>query len=331
MKTKSDKVYKGMVFAGCSFTWGQGLYYYSNMSTLKEPPPDAYNSNLVNHSHNAFRKTLYYPRLVANNFNTFEVSMIQNGGSEQTSLDFLRCVHGLAEPNTGFYTFSHLFEDIEYIVFQTSQPQRNTHYYVYQSPYDGNLFELSEFRTYSPDTHDKFYKYLAHQKKCNFDEWYNQHMKRWIKILKQNLQFYESKGIKTILLNWEPEYLPLIEKDEWLSKRSIGFDFDGKTYSCIRELMNENRFLHINGDAENFEDTPKDHHPSKQCHRIIADNIIKKIESNDITYGDMLDKNIDYLEYDSVVDNIYEDYVSYNPKTKKIEKKTENGSTNKLI
>ena len=54
MKTKSDKVYKGMVFAGCSFTWGQGLYYYSNLPTLKEPPPDAYNSNLVNHSHNAY-------------------------------------------------------------------------------------------------------------------------------------------------------------------------------------------------------------------------------------------------------------------------------------
>ena len=95
--------------------------------------------------------------------------------------------------------------------------------------------------------------------------------------------------------------------------------------------MNENRFLHINSDDEYFEDTPKDHHPSKQCHRIIADNIIKTIESNEITYGDMLGKNIEYLEYDSVVDNIYENRISYNPKTKKIEKKTENGSTNKLI
>ena len=70
--------------------------------------------------------------------------MIQNGGFEQTSLDYLRCVHGLSEPNTGFYTFSHKFNEVEYIVFQTSQPQRNTHYYVYQSPYDGNEYELLE-------------------------------------------------------------------------------------------------------------------------------------------------------------------------------------------
>ena len=328
MKTKSDKVYKGMVFAGCSFTWGQGLYYYSNLPTLQEPPPDAYNSNLVTHSHNAFRKTLYFPRLVANHFNTFEVSMIQNGGSEQTSLDYLKCVHGLAEPNTGFYTQNHSFDEIEYIVFQTSQPQRNTHYYVYQSPYDGNEFMLSEFRTYSEDTHDRFYKYLAHQKKSNFDDWYDEHIKRWIKILKQNLQFYESKGIKTIIVNWEALYLPYIKEDEWLSKRSIGLDFEGKTYNCIRELMNENRYLHINSDDEYFDDTPKDHHPSKQCHRIIADNIIKTIESNSIVYGDMLGKNIEYLEYDSLVDNIYSNKVTFNPKTREIEKKSEHGRNN---
>jgi hypothetical protein len=223
-----------------------------------------------------------------------------------------------------------MFNDIEYIVFQTSQPQRNTHYYVYQSPYDGNEYELLEFRTYSNDTHDKFYKYLAHQKKCSFDEWYDEHMKTWIKILKQNLQFYESKGIKTIILNWESEYLPYIQNDEWLSKRNLNFDFEGKTYSCIRQLMNENRFLHINGDSDYFEDTPKDHHPSKQCHRIIADNIIKKIESKEIAYGDMFGKDIEYLEYDTLVDNIYEHSVTFNPKTRKIEKNTNNG-TNKLI
>jgi len=94
--------------------------------------------------------------------------------------------------------------------------------------------------------------------------------------------------------------------------------------------MNENRFLHINSDKEYFDVTPGDHHPSKQCHRIIADNIIKKIESKDIDYGDMLGKNIEYLEYNTIVDNIYKDYVTYNPKTKKIEKNTNDG-TNKLI
>ena len=48
---ENAKVGKGMIFAGCSFTWGQGLYYYSNLSTLKEPPPDCYDSKLLTGSH----------------------------------------------------------------------------------------------------------------------------------------------------------------------------------------------------------------------------------------------------------------------------------------
>ena len=48
MKLKQNaKVTKGMVFAGCSFTWGQGLYYYSGMDTLQEPPPNHYKHELV--------------------------------------------------------------------------------------------------------------------------------------------------------------------------------------------------------------------------------------------------------------------------------------------
>ena len=34
----------------------------------------------------------------------------------------------------------------------------------------------------------------------------------------------------------------------------------------------------IVGALMQFQNTPKDHHPSKMCHRVIADNIIKSIE-----------------------------------------------------
>jgi hypothetical protein len=42
--------------------------------------------------------------------------------------------------------------------------------------------------------------------------------------------------------------------------------------------MNENKNLSINFDYENFEIPPKDSHPSKECHKIIAAAIIEKIE-----------------------------------------------------
>ena len=71
MKTRSNHVVKGIIFAGCSFTWGQGLYYYSNLPTLKEPDPFCYDGNLVEQSHIKFMESVRFPRLVANHFKTF--------------------------------------------------------------------------------------------------------------------------------------------------------------------------------------------------------------------------------------------------------------------
>ncbi len=278
MKFKNDNITKGILFAGCSFTWGQGLYYYSNMSTLKEPPPDAYNATLVNDAHNSFRKTLYYPRLVANHFNTFEVVKIENGGSEVTSFDYMKCAFGLMGPITNYITEKYSFDEIEYIVFQTSQPQRNTYYYDYKNA-DGSV-DKCEFRTFSPETHSKFYRYLVEQKNCTIDDWFEEHCKDWFGKIKQQLQVYESKGIKTLVLNWEIDYMPFYKNDKWMNDRLITFEYKDKKYDTIRTMMNENVELHINSDYEHFVETPKDHHPSKNCHRIIADAVIKKIEES---------------------------------------------------
>lgn len=278
MKFKTKDVTKGILFAGCSFTWGQGLYYYSNMRSLKEPPPDAYNSQLVTDAHNSFRKTLYYPRLVANHFNTFEVVKIENGGSEVTSFDYMKCAFGMMGPITNYITETYSFNEIQYIVFQTSQPQRNTYYYDYINP-DGSI-DKCEFRIYSSETHNKFYRYLVEQKKCTFDEWFKEHCRNWFYLIKKELEFYESKGIKTFVLNWEIDYNQFCKEDEWISDRLIMFEYNGKMYDTIRTMMNENVELHINSDYEYFIDTPKDHHPSKECHKIIADAVIKKIKES---------------------------------------------------
>jgi hypothetical protein len=277
MKTKYDKVTKGIIFAGCSFTWGQGLYYYSNMPTLKEPAPDSYDVQLVTDAHKNFRKTLYYPRLVANHFDTFEVTLLQNGGSEVTSIDYLKVAFGLMGPITNYITEKYSFDEIEYLVFQTSQPQRNTYYYDYVNK-DGSIDKNCEYRHFSPETHEKFFDYLLNQKQMDFDNWWNEHVKNWFNIIKNNLKLYESKGIKTIILCWEIDYLPLIKEDMWMLDRFVTFEYNNKTYDCIRTMMNENRHLHINSDYEHFEIPPQDHHPTKECHRIIADAVIKKIK-----------------------------------------------------
>ncbi len=41
--------------------------------------------------------------------------------------------------------------------------------------------------------------------------------------------------------------------------------------------MKKNPELIIESDSENFIDTPKDHHPSLLCHKVMANNIIEHL------------------------------------------------------
>jgi hypothetical protein len=46
-------------------------------------------------------------------------------------------------------------------------------------------------------------------------------------------------------------------------------------------MQDNNKELFIEYDYEFFgTNTPKDHHPSKMCHRVIANNIINSIEND---------------------------------------------------
>jgi hypothetical protein len=304
MRTKSEKIYKGMVFAGCSFTWGQGLYYYSNLPSLRESDPNFYDSELINDSHNSFRQTLYFPRLVANHFNTFEISKIENGGSEQTSFKFLKCVFGMEKPDPCFYLKKHEYDDIEYIILQLSQPQRNSFFYVDHNERD-NIFSVNEFSIISEHTHEKFYNYLQNKRKINFESWYKIYMRNWVDLIKNNLQFFESLGIKTLIINWEPSYLEYIQNDDWYNQRIIKFDYKDKIYTDLKSLMEKNNGLTINDDYENFVNPPKDQHPSKKCHKIIADSIIKKIELGDVNYSHKKNENIQYKNHTEIIENIF--------------------------
>ena len=101
MKLIKNDVTKGIVFTGCSFTWGQGLYYYSNLQTLKEPGMYRYDQSLVNSAHRRYMASVRFPRLVANHFKTFEVVSENNGGRDMDSFNFLKKVFGLV-PNDQF-------------------------------------------------------------------------------------------------------------------------------------------------------------------------------------------------------------------------------------
>ena len=264
---------KGLIFAGCSFTWGQGLYYYSGLNTLVEPEPDCYDAKLVTDAHKKYMETLRYPRLVSSHFKTWEVVSKQNGGSEETSLCFVKRALGLQDGFEFLVDNTFSFEEIEYVIIQTSQPNRNGFYYKLNG-------EDKKFVFYDRKSRGEFYEWLVEERKISIDEWMEEHTKNYFNKIKELMILLESKGIKTKILSWEPDYLNLIQSDIWVFNRFVHLEYRGKYFNSIREIMDEHRHLTINSDYDNFENPPKDHHPSKECHEVIAKSLIKSIQKD---------------------------------------------------
>lgn len=264
---------KGLIFAGCSFTWGQGLYYYSGFDTLVEPEPDCYDAKLVTDAHKKYMETLRYPRLVANHFKTFDVVSKQNGGSEETSVHF---INSAFNPINKFdflidQTFS--FSEIEYVIIQTSQANRNSFYFKYEG-------EECQFLINEKSTKSKFYEWLIEERKITIDEWFEDHKKNYFEKISSLMRFLESNGIKTKILCWEEDYLDLIRSDVFIYNRFIPIEYREENFDSIRKMMSKHPHLTINSDYDNFSDPPKDHHPSKECHKVISESVINSIQKD---------------------------------------------------
>jgi len=279
MISKPDSVIsKGMVFAGCSFTWGQGLYYYSNMPTLKEPPPDHYQSQLVRWTHHKFQETIRYPRLVANHFNTFELTQDFNGGATHSIIQYWNDrfseTGDLAKSIDERHCY-YDYNDVSHVFFQFTQWSRTELTITHNGKTVGPKQRYQIWQ--DPASLGTFIEWLNAQN-ITFDEFLDRCKKDDIARVKDFLENFESRGIKTAVLSWPEDMVEHILNDPWMAERFIQLDYNGSTWSSIEKLMDVHKELKINSDFENFKEPPKDHHPSLACHRIIADAIIKHLE-----------------------------------------------------
>jgi hypothetical protein len=238
-----------------------------------------YKREHLNDAHLRFKDTLRYPRLVANHFNTFEVVKNVNGGSEDETFDFFKTMFDVPrETQLSHYHLDRFnYDDFDYIIIQLSQIWRNKFYFTLNGEQDFayvsaannhhgyNWEKLLDWLTENDDTVENVINTL-----------FKEQHERFVKEVK----YYEEKGIKVRFLSWEDEYYDIVKDDPYLMERFIPLTYKDKTYSTIRKMHNENPHLKIKGDVEFFGDNiPDDHHPSRECHEVIAQNIIKRLES----------------------------------------------------
>lgn len=281
MKSQSP-VTRGMIFAGCSFTWGQGLYYYSNMPTLVEPPANQYQVDYVKDTHIEYMKSQRFPRLIANHFNTYELCQPWNGGASYSIHDWWqRCFMDKDNPekNKGNHPAippTYNYEDISHVFYQFTQWHRAHSPAWLDNPYPSSHSDVLG--------NAKFVEWLINNN-LTVDQYIDRAKRKDLQDVKEFLQTFSNKGIKVHVMSWPADLVEYIEQDDWLRNRLIKFDYNGVRYPSIEHMTDTtinqqivNPELTIYRDIEEFDVTPKDMHPSKLCHRVIADSIIKHLE-----------------------------------------------------
>jgi len=293
MKTKSGKVIKGMMFGGCSFTWGQGLNYYSNLDTNKLPPRLSYDKILLTDAHIKFIEANRFPRLVANHFGSYEFVKEQNGGSNLDVIDWtythFNQIEDIDKPNVLRFQGKNLRRiepsEISHFIFQLTQPYRDVLDVTTADGtkhFSGNLLSF----LYHKEYREALDNYLD-KRGISYDEYLVEIEYESIQRVKRFFIDLENKGIKVILTTWPWENKKHIYQDEYLNSKLLKLHYKNQTYNSIHDLIGgdcrdwaTNPELLIHTDTDSFENPPWDSHPSLLCHRVIADSIIKHIEEN---------------------------------------------------
>jgi len=157
------------------------------------------------------------------------------------------------------------YDEVKYIILQTSRPER-CHY---KTPYGNIRLSGSE-----DDVYEMFKKYNL----IDYDDYEKKLCNQLFNKIKETFIYYECKGITPLILNWSNHYNTMIENDNYMSSKKIHINYNGESHKCLQDIIDINPSLTIHKDYEYFgKNPPKDFHPSKKFHRIIADSIIEKI------------------------------------------------------
>jgi len=263
-------LYKGMIFAGCSFTWGQGLYFYSEIESLVYPKPNnsSFSISNITEYQIKFMESKRFPRIVADYFKSAEFVNNINGGSDKSNIIYWSDMIG----NSRHYPFS----DFSHFIFQFTHPLRSFTTFIHEG---------KEYRVIpnheDNENYNLFTKWLS-DNNIEFNTWYQSHIKDILDLVKEKLLLFEEHGIKTLVMSWPKEYIPYIQNDNFFNERFVNFEYKNITFDSIESLLFIPE-LKIQTDIKNLKRKILDEHPSLLCHRLIANNIIKKITKNDKT------------------------------------------------
>jgi len=257
----------GIIFAGCSFTHGHGLWFY-NKELYDKYKSDQDVRPIINdrpNHHLRYKDVIRFPRLVSQELEMFEITKIDYSGNDQDSIRFINHVFDFNSHVTQWTKEHYKYDEVKYIVFQTSRPER-CHY---KTPY-GDV-RLS-------DDKNNIYEFFKKHNIIDYDDYEKKLCNQLFNEIRKTFIYYENKGITPLIFNWSNHFNTMIESNDYMNQRKIHIKYNNENFKSLDDVILVNNNLTIHGDYEFFgKNPPEDFHPSKKFHRIIADSIIEKI------------------------------------------------------
>lgn len=265
---------KGMVFVGCSFTHGHGLWQYFDFQD--NPTDDSCHS--LRPAHILSKNSIRFPRIVVNYFNTFEVVRDDFSGDDEDSLGYINQLFNINDNHKYPFYFRGNdpllyfdFSDISHVIIQTSYPDR--------CPYIVDKTTKERIQLSKITDSNKF-DVIKEWGFTNFDDYYFNHVSKYFNELENKIKFLLEKNINVFILSITNDYYPLIMKSDLLKDKFIHIEYDNKKFISFLDLFEYDKTLKIKNDYNFFKkQPPNDSHPSKKCHEIVAKSIIKKINN----------------------------------------------------
>ena len=277
---------KGILFVGDSFTWGEGLQYYSTLPDVNWDATQHYIEDYTP-AHVEFIKSKRFARQVATHFETFEYCRDNNGGDNNQIFLFLDTLDTQWQRNyvpansspINHRMFRMELQDFDYIVVQlTDMFRANTEF-----TYNGTLRQCN-LNSQQSIKNSEFDKYLEEAYDGDINKYIHLFLDGFAKMVEEKFRYYESNGIKKCLIHtWQNELIPYIKNNSFLEDRFIEYNVNGTTFSSIWDLQtrkdapigmtisNDRYFTKIGKKVVNG-------HTSLAAHKIQAQAIINKIQ-----------------------------------------------------
>ena len=256
---------------GCSFTFGEGLQYFSNLPSVVIPQIHEFDYFELRHSQYRFIQNNRYSKLLADKLGTIDVNASGNGGTNNEIYNALLELYNTKnEPNQD--RMAYLNEtfvplcDVKVIVVQLTNIFRDV------IELDGKLYPLQNM---APTFDD--YVEMCIKPNMSFDSFIERAAKHLLDKFKELFIKIETENpnIKIRLFSWENDIDDVMRKDDYFKDKLVTFNYNNKEFKTLRDIIYSYSKLTI---AETF--FPKcidDQHMNLDGHKLIAESIFKTL------------------------------------------------------